>query len=94
VIAPRSGCGDCVRSYQNGMPAFSVRGSVLDLGGGNFKVGDAPPLDPNGVRRATETHDITDSLPIDEIWAGAKHIMLFAVSYSGQAPATGQSNMP
>jgi acetylornithine deacetylase/succinyl-diaminopimelate desuccinylase-like protein len=83
-IAPRSGCGDCVRAYRNGMPAFSLRGNVIDRGGGDFSVGRSGELESQ-VRRVTEDHDVTDSVPIENIWAGAKHAALFIVSYTGLA---------
>jgi acetylornithine deacetylase/succinyl-diaminopimelate desuccinylase-like protein len=83
VIIPTRGCGDCVRAYRNGMPAMSLRGSVVDHGGGNVETG-AVPLQSE-VRRVTANHTLTGSVAIDRIWAGVKHGLLFAVSYAGIA---------
>ncbi len=80
-IVPTRGCGDCVRSYRNGMPAMSIRGGVIDLGGGKISR-EAIPF-TSEVRRATANHTVTGSVAIDRIWAGAKHGLLFAVAYAG-----------
>jgi hypothetical protein len=82
VIDPDNGCGDCVRSYLGGMPAFSFRGGVLDLGGGRFEVSSRRPLDSE-VRRMSVGHDVTESADIQGIWAGIKHALLFTTSYAG-----------
>jgi len=82
VIDPDNGCGDCVRSYLEGMPAFSLRGSVLDLGGGRFETSARSSLQSE-TRRMSVGHDVTESAEIQGIWAGVKHALLFAVSYTG-----------
>jgi acetylornithine deacetylase/succinyl-diaminopimelate desuccinylase-like protein len=82
VIDPDNGCGDCVRSYREGMPAFSFRGRVRDYGGGRVEVAGRSPLQSE-VRRKSVGHDVTESAEIDGIWAGIKHALLFAVSYTG-----------
>jgi acetylornithine deacetylase/succinyl-diaminopimelate desuccinylase-like protein len=82
VIDPDNGCGDCVRSYLEGMPAFSLRGNVLDLGGGRFETSARRPLQSE-VRRMSVGHDVTESADIQRIWAGVKHALLFTVSYAG-----------
>ncbi len=83
TIDPDNGCGDCVRSYLEGMPAFSFRGSVLDLGGGDFETSGRQLLESE-VRRMSVGHDVTESADIQGIWAGVKHALLFTVSYTGQ----------
>jgi hypothetical protein len=82
VIDPDNGCGDCVRSYLEGMPAFSLRGNVLDLGDGKFETSARFPLQSE-VRRMSVGHDVTESADIQRIWAGVKHALLFTVSYVG-----------
>ena len=84
TIDPDNGCGDCVRSYLEGMPAFSLRGSVLDLGGGSFETTGRRTLQSE-VRRMSVGHDVTESAEIQGIWAGVKHALLFTVSYSGSS---------
>jgi hypothetical protein len=84
IVIPTRGCGDCVRSIRNGMPAMSIRGDVVDYGGGNFERKGSIPLQSN-VRRATANHTVTGSVAIDQIWAATKHGLLFAVSYAGPA---------
>lgn len=82
VIDSTTGCGDCVRAYRTGMPAMSLQGTVIDRGGGRVEVrGDFGLRSP--VRRRTTTHDVTESALIDGLWAGAKHGLLFAVTYAG-----------
>jgi len=87
-INPIGGCGDCVRAYRNGMPAFSLRGKVADDGNGNVDI-DPRRSDTlkSAVRRKTRNHDPTASAPIDAIWAAAKHGLVFATTYAGQAEA-------
>ncbi len=86
AVNPIGGCGDCVRAYRNGMPAFSLRGNVVDHGDGCF---DRDP--PRGeklvsaVRRQTRNHDPTASAPIDSLWAATKHGLVFATAYAGLA---------
>ena len=80
------GCGDCVRAIRNGMPSMSIRGSVIDRGGGNFEMGQGyrgPVV--SRVRRRSSYHTITGSFPIEGLWAAIKHGLLFTVSYAGQA---------
>ncbi len=77
----RDGCGDCVRAYKEGMPAFSFRGSIVDLGGGHFERGNRRLR--SDVRKMTAGHDVAESVDIDAVWAGIKHGVLFAVSYAG-----------
>ena len=87
AVNPIGGCGDCVRAYRNGMPAFSLRGNVIDYGDG--RVDTNPPRGAlalkSDVRLKTRNHDPTASAPIDSLWAAAKHGLLFAVSYAGLA---------
>lgn len=83
-IVPTRGCGDCVRSIRNGMPAMSIRGDVVDRLGGDVTRGEEIPLDSE-VRRKTANHTVTGSQPIDEIWAAVKHALLFSVSYTEMA---------
>ena len=61
---------------------MSLRGNVWDYGNSRFEVGGSHPLNSE-VRRKTSNHDVTDSVPIDRIWAGVKHGLLFAVSRTG-----------
>ena len=82
VIDSTTGCGDCVRAYRTGMPAMSLRGNVIDRGGGEFDVAGNTVLQ-SAVRRRTATHDVTESALIAELWAGVKHGLLFAVAYAG-----------
>jgi acetylornithine deacetylase/succinyl-diaminopimelate desuccinylase-like protein len=84
VIDPTNGCGDCVRAYTEGMPAFSLRGNVVDQGGGRFQL-DASRALESPVRRRSAGHDVTESGEIVRLWAGIKHGLLFAVSYAGLA---------
>ncbi len=87
VIDPTRGCGDCRRAYMSGMPAFSLRGNVLDHGeGGRYEVrsGRGGGLESE-VRRKTSGHDVTESGRIADLWSGIKHGILFTVSYSGLA---------
>jgi acetylornithine deacetylase/succinyl-diaminopimelate desuccinylase-like protein len=82
VIDPDNGCGDCVRAYTEGMPAFSFRGDVVDHGAGRFERQARSPL-ASAVRRKTAGHDVTESAEIARVWAGVKHGLLFAVAYAG-----------
>lgn len=86
AVNPIGGCGDCARAYRNGMPAFSLRGNVIDYGDGRFdiKAERGEPL-KSEVRRKTRNHDPTASAPIDGLWAAAKHGLVFAVAYAGLA---------
>jgi acetylornithine deacetylase/succinyl-diaminopimelate desuccinylase-like protein len=84
TIDPTSGCGDCVRAYRTGMPAFSLRGGVVDRGGGDVDFQAGRGLESE-VRRLTATHDVTESGEIVRLWAGVKHGLLFTVSYTGLA---------
>lgn len=86
VIDSTRGCGDCVEAYDNGMPAMSFRGNVVDYGGGRFEVrrGEAA-APPSPVRRKSSGHDVTESAEIVRIWSGVKHALLFVVSYAGPA---------
>jgi acetylornithine deacetylase/succinyl-diaminopimelate desuccinylase-like protein len=86
LIDPRSGCGDCRRSYMGGMPSMSLRGGVRDYGSAGFEVTGRTPLQSE-IRRKTAGHDVTESSEIDGIWSGIKHGLLFAVSYAGLADA-------
>jgi len=86
AVNPIGGCGDCVRAYRNGMPAFSLRGTVLDHGDG--RVDRNPPRGEkleSAVRRQTRNHDPTASAPIENVWAATKHGLLFATAYAGLA---------
>jgi acetylornithine deacetylase/succinyl-diaminopimelate desuccinylase-like protein len=84
IVNPIGGCGDCVRAYRNGMPAFSLRGNVRDYGDGRIDT-DPPSGDKlvSDVRRKTRNHDPTGSAAIDRLWAAAKHGLVFTVSYAG-----------
>ena len=84
VINASTGCGDCVRAYLTGMPAFSFTGNVTDFGGGRFEVGRGSALESE-VRRRTASHDVTESAEIVRLWSGIKHGLLFAVAYVGLA---------
>lgn len=85
VIDPHSGCGDCVRAYTEGMPAFSLRGNVIDHGGGRFEVRGGREVLESRVRRRTSGHDVTESGEIARLWSGIKQGLLFAVAYTGLA---------
>jgi len=50
VIDGDNGCGDCVRAYKTGMPAFSLRGGVVDRGDGQV-ARDASRALQSDVRR-------------------------------------------
>lgn len=82
-INPHSGCGDCVRGYREGMPTFSFQGNVADHLDGSFDIGGPQPL-KSEVRRKTSGHDVTESAPIERLWAGIKHGLLFAITYTGE----------
>lgn len=84
VINANTGCGDCVRAYVTGMPAFSFTGNVTDYGGGRFELGGGGELQSE-VRRATAGHDVTESGEIVRLWSGIKQGLLFTVSYVGLA---------
>lgn len=84
VINASTGCGDCVRAYRTGMPAMSLVGDVLDRRDGEPIVGAGDAL-LSATRRRTATHDVTESAEIDRVWAGVKHGLVFAVSYTGLA---------
>ena len=84
VINASTGCGDCVRAYLTGMPAFSFTGNVTDFGGGRFEVGRGSALE-SAVRRRTVSHDVTESAEIVRLWSGIKQGLLFAVAYVGMA---------
>lgn len=74
TIEEERGCGDCSNMYKAGLPAFSFRGSIVDHGGGRFERG------PGGRLGG---HDVTESQAIANVWAGIKHALVFAASYSG-----------
>jgi acetylornithine deacetylase/succinyl-diaminopimelate desuccinylase-like protein len=83
-LNPIGGCGDCARAYRNGMPAFSLRGRVVDYGDGRIdKAPERGDRLESKVRRKTRNHDPTASAPIENVWAATKHGLLFAVSYAG-----------
>ncbi len=87
AIDPTRGCGDCRRSYMEGMPALSLRGNVVDFGeGGRFEIreGRGPGLQSR-VRRKTSGHDVTESAEIVNLWSGIKHGLLFTLAYAGLA---------
>jgi len=87
AVNPIGGCGDCARAYRNGMPAFSLRGNVVDYGDGRIDKAAPPGYGrlKSDVRLKTRNHDPTGSAPIDSLWAAAKHGLVFAVSYAGEA---------
>jgi len=83
TVNPIGGCGDCVRSYRNGMPAFSLRGDVLDYGDGRVDLDPPRSTLDSDIFLMTRNHDPTASAEIERVWAAAKHGLVFAVSYSG-----------
>ncbi len=84
IIDSTRGCGDCRRAYMTGMPAFSLRGNVLDYGeGGRFEAHPRPRPLTSPTRLKSASHDVTESAEIDRVWSGVKHGLLFAVSYAG-----------
>jgi tripeptide aminopeptidase len=84
VIDSTSGCGDCVRAYRGGMPAFSFAGSVVDYDDGRFEVRRGP-VTTSATRVASASHDVTESAEIVRVWAGVKQALLFTVTYTGLA---------
>jgi tripeptide aminopeptidase len=82
VIDPTNGCGDCVRAYREGMPAMSLRGGIVDYLGGRFEKRGRSDLQSE-TRRKSVGHSVTESGEIVRLWAGVKHGLLFAVSYTG-----------
>jgi acetylornithine deacetylase/succinyl-diaminopimelate desuccinylase-like protein len=86
TVDPTRGCGDCVRSYMGGMPMISLRGTVTDYGEfGRFERNVRTPQ--SVIRPRSAGHDVTESAPINSVWAGIRHGLLFAVSYAGLAEA-------
>jgi acetylornithine deacetylase/succinyl-diaminopimelate desuccinylase-like protein len=83
IVDSGSGCGDCVRAWVTGMPAFSLRGRVLDRNNGTFELDPPPDRLSSDVRLKTRNHDPTTSAEIVRIWAGVRHGLLFAVAYAG-----------
>lgn len=75
-INPNQGCGDCRNMYKVGLPAMSFRGSVIDYGEGRFER-EYPEQERQGG------HDVTESMAVQPIWAGIKHALVFATSYTG-----------
>jgi tripeptide aminopeptidase len=87
IIDSTRGCGDCRRAYMEGMPAFSLRGNVIDYGeGGKFNTHPGPQRLVSETRLKTSGHDVTESAEIDRVWSGVKHGLLFAVAYAGLQP--------
>jgi len=82
VIDSTTGCGDCVRAYRGGMPAFSFAGAVVDDNHGHVEV-SAGPVTTSATRLATASHDVTESAEIVRLWAGVKQALLFTVAYVG-----------
>ena len=82
VIDSTSGCGDCVRAYRGGMPAFSFSGSVVDYNDGRHEVRRGS-VTTSATRLASASHDVTESAEIVRLWAGVKQALLFAVAYAG-----------
>ena len=87
IIDPDTGCGDCLRAYEGGVPAMSFRGSIREEGG---KVVPQVRQLRSETRRRTSGHDVSESGEIAAIWPGIKHSLLFIAAYSGlaDAPAT------
>jgi acetylornithine deacetylase/succinyl-diaminopimelate desuccinylase-like protein len=86
TVDPEQGCGDCIASYMEGMPAMSLRGAILDHGGGRVEIGgggQAGALQSAHGRRRTTGHDVTQSADIASIWSAAKQALAFAVAYVG-----------
>ncbi|NQT94105.1 MAG: M20/M25/M40 family metallo-hydrolase [Lentisphaerae bacterium] len=69
------GCGDCTNMYKMGLPAFSLRGNVIDYGNGRIET--SLPAGRQGG------HDVTESMVVPGIWAGIKQAILFSVSHAG-----------
>jgi len=82
VIDSTTGCGDCVRAYRSGMPAFSFTGAVVDYNDGRHEVRGGP-VTTSATRLATASHDVTESAEIVRLWAGVKQALLFTVAYVG-----------
>lgn len=61
---------------------FSLRGTVTDYGEeGRFERNVRTP--PSAIRPRSAGHDVTESAPINSVWAGIKHGLLFAVAHTG-----------
>ena len=88
-IDPAQGCGDCIATYMEGMPSMSLRGRVMDFGGGRVERGSGVQVGilNSETRGRTTGHNITQSAEIESIWAAAKQALVFATAYSGLAPA-------
>jgi len=89
TVDPEQGCGDCIAAYMAGMPAMSLRGQILDHGGGRVERGSGAQvgtLESAHGRRRTTGHNVTQSGEIVSIWSAAKQALVFAVGYVGLAP--------
>ncbi len=83
MIDPDRGCGDCRRSYMNGVPAMSFRGWVRENDG---KMTVQPPGKLESRTRVRSAgHNVTESADIDRVWPGIKHALTFIATYSGLA---------
>jgi metal-dependent amidase/aminoacylase/carboxypeptidase family protein len=82
VIDSTTGCGDCVRAYRGGMPAFSFTGSVVDHNDGRVEPRGGP-APASATRLASASHDVTESAEIVRLWAGIKQALLFTAAYAG-----------
>ncbi len=88
TVDPEQGCGDCIASYMAGMPAMSLRGEILDYGGGRVETGSGAQvgiLTSEHGRRRTTGHNVTQSAEIVSVWSAAKQALVFAVGYVGLA---------
>jgi acetylornithine deacetylase/succinyl-diaminopimelate desuccinylase-like protein len=92
MIDPDRGCGDCRRSYMNGVPAMSFRGWVRDKAGA-ISVNSPKPLQST-TRVRTSGHNVTESAEIDRVWSGIKHALVFIATYSGLSESSATSTRP
>jgi hypothetical protein len=85
VIDSTSGSGDTRSAYTEGMPGMTLRGNVIDHGGGRFEVRRGRGGLQSAVRRKSSGHSVTASGEIVRTWSGVKHGLLFLAAYSGLA---------
>jgi hypothetical protein len=85
------GCGDCHRFFMGGMPAISIRGNVVDHGGGNVEV-KGFGQQQGGELASGGFYTSTASEEIDRLWSGIKQGVVFAAAYSGLAPGAAESD--
>jgi len=85
VIDSTSGSGDTRSAYTEGMPGMTLRGNVIDYGGGRFELSSGRTGLQSAVRRMSSGHSVTASGEIVRTWSGVKHALLFLAAYSGLA---------